>query len=82
MDYKRRDCRNMIPIIAVVLRDAESFRVDAVPVSNGLTMNLKTVCFFEMIIIVMHEGRKISDLNAFLRAGEGHLFRCRNGGCL
>ena len=57
MDYKRRDCRNMIPIIAVVLRDAESFRVDAVPVSNGLIMNLKTVCFIFIVIIISLEIR-------------------------
>ena len=42
---KRRRKRSISTSDAVVLRDTDSFRIDAVPVSYGNTMDLKTVCY-------------------------------------
>ena len=42
---KRRKKRSISTSDAVVLRDTDSFRIDAVPVSYGNTMDLKTVCY-------------------------------------
>ena len=42
---KKRKKRSISTSDAVVLRDTDSFRIDAVPVSYGNTMDLKTVCY-------------------------------------
>ena len=42
---KRLKKRSISTSDAVVLRDTDSFRIDAVPVSYGNTMDLKTVCY-------------------------------------
>ena len=78
---------NAVPhTITVAMREADSFRIDAVPVSYGLVMNLKTVqniLFYRDFHLGQNDqGPFYSIMNNVLLlcifAGEGYVYRSRN----